>query len=317
MPHSTINTSKASIAVVIPTYQRPRYLKEAIESIWEQTVLPFEIIIGDDSIDNNSELLIQELSILSPVTIRYFHNKPSLKQTNNIQMLFEQSKSEYIVLLHDDDILLPRSLELLLEPFQRNNDIIASFGNQILVDEHLKELSNPLSINDSFFRIPESAGIVDGFMAGAVSMFPNDGFMVRRKEALLVGYFHDGRAGKTGDFYFGFRLGKLHKPFYYVNEITAKYRISPDACSIGSESCYWTVKILFEECLPTDFSVELEQSLKDRIPIAITIAINKKDRKNAIKWLFSKYYRYKLISPRGIKRILLLIWSYCNTPFLK
>ncbi|HEX8357952.1 MAG TPA: hypothetical protein VF610_11085, partial [Segetibacter sp.] len=52
------------------------------------------------------------------------------------------------------------------------------------------------------------------------------------------------------------------------------------------------------------FYPELEESLKSRMPIAISIAARLKDRKNAFKWLFSKYYRGRLLTPRGIKRIL-------------
>jgi glycosyltransferase involved in cell wall biosynthesis len=48
---------KSSISVCISTYQRPEFLQEALYSVFEQTLQPIEIVIGDDSHDDLTENL--------------------------------------------------------------------------------------------------------------------------------------------------------------------------------------------------------------------------------------------------------------------
>ncbi len=184
---------------------------------------------------------------------------------------------------------------------------MASFGLQRLINEEGQLVNGSESVNHAYFRTPERAGIVDGFMAGAVSMFPNNGFMVRREVACAVGYSDHGRAGLATDFYFGFRLGKLGKPFYFVNEFTAMCRLTSNSQSrmADTDNAYRAVKILLEDCRPENMTPEIQRSLKDRIPLAITTAARKKDRRNALRWLFSEYYRGQMFTPRWVKRFLL------------
>jgi glycosyltransferase involved in cell wall biosynthesis len=297
-----------TVSVIIPTYHRPKLLKETIESIWIQTVKPDEILIGDDSKNDETEKLVAtELIPNSPIPIRYFHHKPSLKEVRNVDFQYAHAKGDLILHLHDDDPVYPKCVEFLKPPFDKHPEIVASFGLQRLVDEEGQLVNGSEDVNRAYFRTPERAGIVNGFTAGAVSMFPNNGFMVRRDAACAVGYSDQGRAGLATDFYFGFRLGQLGRPFYFVNEFTAMCRLTSNSQSrtADTDNAYRAVKILLEDCRPEKITPEIRQSLRDRIPLAITIAARKKDRRNAFRWLFSSYYRDQMFTPRWMKRFLL------------
>ena len=73
---------------------------------------------------------------------------------------------------------------------------------------------------------------------------------------------------------------------------------------ISADNAYQTVKLLLEEHDNKQYFPEIDISIRQRMPIAISTAAKLKDRKNAFKWLFSKYYRNKILTPRGIKRML-------------
>lgn len=297
-----------TVSVIIPTYHRPLLLEETLESVWSQTILPDEIIIGDDSKDDETEnLMNSKLIAKSPVPIRYFHHKPSLKEVRNVDFQYSVAKGDLVLHLHDDDPIYPCCIEALKRPLEENKEAIASFGLQRVIDETGALTENCEAINADYFRTPDRVGLVDGFMAGAVSMFPNNAFMVRRDAAIEVGYSDNGRAGLATDFYFGFRLGKLGKPFCLVNQFTAKVRITKVSQSrtMNADNAYRTVKILLEDCAPEQLTPEIEKSLCMRIPIAITTAARKRDRKNTFKWMFSKYYRHQLLTKHGIGNLIL------------
>lgn len=299
-----------TVSVIIPTYQRPTLLAETLESVFKQTVLPDEIVIGDDSKDDETERFVNEKIIpSSPVPIRYFHHKPSLREVKNVDFQYQHAQGDLVLHLHDDDPIYPNCIEFLKAPLEKYPHVVASFGLQRVINEEGKLIEDPELVNVHYFRTPERAGLVEGFMAGATSMFPNNAFMVRRDAALSIGYSDGGRAGLATDFYFGFRLGKLRKPFYFVNEFTAKVRLTTASQSRTSEAdnAYRAVKILFEDCSRNEIKGEIEKSIRDRIPIAILTAALMKDKKNALRWMFSKYYRHNLVTRRGIKRLFMTL----------
>jgi glycosyltransferase involved in cell wall biosynthesis len=304
------------VSVIIPTYHRPELLQETIESVWAQTELPFEIIIGDDSKNNDTEKLVTEtLAKISPIPIRYFHHVPSLREVKNVDFQYEKAEGELILHLHDDDPIYPNCIKVLKEPFTNFPEIVASFGLQRMINEDGSKVEKDDLVNEVYFRTQGRVGIVDGYLAGATSMFPNNGFLIRKDVAIKLGYSDNGVAGKATDFYFGFRLGKLRQPMYFVNEFTAKCRIVAESQSrLGdSDNSYQAVKILIADIHDNPTSSELDevkQTIKNKMPIAITTAIKKGERGLAFKWMFSKYYIGRLLTPRGIKRILQFIKSF-------
>ena len=297
------------ISVLIPTYNRPEYLLEAVKSVWEQTILPHEILIGDDSKDELTAQLVEEKLIPeSPVPIKYFHHKPSLRQTNNVDFLIRKASCELSILLHDDDLLMPACLQVLKQPLEAHPDVVASFGNQYLIkpEGEVIEDSDRL-LNEQYYRTPEREGIVNGEWAATVQMFPNNAYLVRTTIAQKIGYKDDGRAGDAVDFYFGFRLGK-DRLFYWVNEVTAKYRINHPSIS-GSGSVEFMspiVRILLEDLTSEELkSTHIRKKIRELMNPAISELIRAGDKRTAVKWIFSSYY--DLLSLRGLKRLLMLL----------
>jgi glycosyltransferase involved in cell wall biosynthesis len=297
-----------SISVIIPTYRRPRLLEETLDSCLAQTRLPDEILIGDDSPDDETEKLVQEKIIpRSPVPIRYFHHKIPLKEAANVDFLYAQAAKKRILHLHDDDPICPNCLEDLARPFAEHPEIVASFGLQHVIAEDGASLpAEERKLNEGFFRVPQREGIVDPFFAGTVSMFPNNGFLVDADTARKIGYKHGERAGLAVDFYFGFRLGQQKRPFYFVCKYTAMARMTRQSTSRSNfaDNAFCTFKILWEDLAPEQITPEIGKSLSNRVRGAIMLASRNGNRDLAWKWYFSKYHRRYICTPGGIWRFI-------------
>lgn len=63
------------VSVLIPTYNRPHYFKEALDSVINQTYRNIEIIIGDDSTNNETEELVRNQYLYKYPNIKYYHNE--------------------------------------------------------------------------------------------------------------------------------------------------------------------------------------------------------------------------------------------------
>ncbi len=139
------------ISVLIPTYNRPEFLKQALESVLNQTKLPDEIIICDDN--NESDINYETIKgyLRKFPFIKYIKNKNNLGAAENYKNLFFLSKGKYIKWLADDDILLPTALEKMsyyLDKFP-NVKLVTSYRQ--LVDERLHTIERfPVSYKRIF-----------------------------------------------------------------------------------------------------------------------------------------------------------------------
>ena len=62
------------VSILIPTYNRPHYFKIALESALAQTYSNIEIIVGDDSTNNETEKLIYRDYLHKYKHITYIRN---------------------------------------------------------------------------------------------------------------------------------------------------------------------------------------------------------------------------------------------------
>ncbi len=89
------------ISVCIPAYKRPQYLLRALNSIAEQTFKDFEVIVTDDSPDDEDENICAAYS--NKFHLTYERNFPACGTPANWNKAISLAKGEWIKLLHDDD----------------------------------------------------------------------------------------------------------------------------------------------------------------------------------------------------------------------
>ena len=109
---------KNLISVVIPTYNRVTFLKDAIDSVLAQTFRVFELIVVDDgSTDGTSELL---LSYGHKIKVIKKGNKgPSASRNRGIKA----AKGDWIAFLDSDDVWKPNKLEKQVQFIKDNPEI--------------------------------------------------------------------------------------------------------------------------------------------------------------------------------------------------
>ncbi len=69
------------ISICIPAYKKPQFVVRCLESIAEQDYKQVEVIISDDSPDEDIKRAIEPYT--NKLEIKYFHNKPALQSPKN------------------------------------------------------------------------------------------------------------------------------------------------------------------------------------------------------------------------------------------
>jgi glycosyltransferase involved in cell wall biosynthesis len=114
--------TESLISICIPAYKKPEYVVRAIQSILKQSYKKVEIIISDDSPNEDIKIAIQPY--ISDIDIKYYHNQPALKSPMNWNNALNKATGDFVMLLHQDDWLHnENALTIYLHSFSSHPEI--------------------------------------------------------------------------------------------------------------------------------------------------------------------------------------------------
>lgn len=127
------------ISICVPTYNRVNLLPDLLDSIFKQTYQNFEIIITDNSDNQETKNLIE--SKYADDRIVYSKNEKNLGMGGNARKAFSQVSGEYFTFTPDDDIWIDKDkLKNQIEILQKYSDVDIVYSNAKSVDYNGKEL---------------------------------------------------------------------------------------------------------------------------------------------------------------------------------
>lgn len=126
-----MNTQQPLVSVYITNYNYAKYIRTSIESVLNQTLQNFELLIIDDGSTDNSKDIIEEYRDQPGISIIYQQNK-GLNVTNNIAM--RASHGKYIMRLDADDFLEPQALETMSNVLESDPELGLVFPDYYYVD---------------------------------------------------------------------------------------------------------------------------------------------------------------------------------------
>jgi len=165
--------TKNDIQIFIPTYNRPGFLRQALESALNQNAGPLDITVLDNSTNNETE----KLCLKYGDCLKYVHS--SLPGAN-MPRLQETASKEFIALLHDDDLWHPDFIRTCLDALNAKNDISIILSNPTtFFDTNEIKFSDRLQREGYYLNSPESFAAsfwtnIGGMWTGSV--YKNEAF---------------------------------------------------------------------------------------------------------------------------------------------
>lgn len=89
------------VSICIPAYKKPHYVVRVLDSVRKQDYKNVEIIVSDDSPDEDTKQAIEPFR--NSLHVKYFHNVPALKTPKNWNHALQRASGDYLVLMHQDD----------------------------------------------------------------------------------------------------------------------------------------------------------------------------------------------------------------------
>lgn len=209
------------VSVIMANYKtKIEYLKEAIESILNQTYTNFELIIIDDCSQDESVEYIQSLSDSRIVVmINEKNSGPAVSRNKGI----DASKGKYIAVMDSDDISLPNRLQVEVDYMENNPDVIVcgSWFEKFGVENYVRK---PVIDDFEIYRCQLLFSNTPTTLCSPSAMIRKsmlDEHRIRYDESLL----------KTEDYGLWVDCSKVAR-FHIIKEVLVKYRTHAQQTSI-------------------------------------------------------------------------------------
>ena len=136
------------IAVLLATYNGGKFLREQLDSLFNQTNQEFRLVIHDDGSTDDTVSIINEYRNRYPDRVEIFYGESCGGPKENFLWMLGRVEADYYLLCDQDDVWLPKKLQKSLEALHsvEDNQPICVFTDMKVVDEELNVIS------DSFIR---------------------------------------------------------------------------------------------------------------------------------------------------------------------
>ncbi len=206
--------------VIIPLYNKEKYVSGAIESILNQTFTDFEVLIVNDcSTDKSMEIASKFVS--EKVQIIHHEKNSGLAATRNTGI--KKATSNYVTFLDADDLWKPHFLEKVYNLIQHFPEARIFGTNYEEVWD--KTIKNPHNNSDS---LPENfVGYVNFFQINLKQGIYNHGSVCLHKEVYENVGFYNENIQLSQDLDFNIRAN-YHYKLAYDNSVQMSYFMQTD-----------------------------------------------------------------------------------------
>ena len=133
------------VSVIVPNYNHAPYLRQRLDSIFNQSFQDFEVIILDDCSTDNSKEIIEEYRNHPQVSHVVYNETNSGSPFKQWAKGFDLAQGEYIWIAESDDWSEAIFLEELMPQINQNQDILVAFCQSIYSYSHSTKIANFIS----------------------------------------------------------------------------------------------------------------------------------------------------------------------------
>jgi len=121
-----------SVSIVLPTFNRLLFLREAVESVLAQTFSDWHLFIADDGSEPETVAYLADLEGLQRITVIRLSHTGNPAAVRNAAL--REANGEYIAFLDSDDLWLPKKLEVQVAAQRASTSRRWSYSAEELID---------------------------------------------------------------------------------------------------------------------------------------------------------------------------------------
>lgn len=206
--------------VIIPLYNKEKYIENAIKSILNQTFTDFEVLIVNDCSTDKSVAIASEF-LSEKVQLIHHEKNSGLAATRNTGI--KKATSNYVTFLDADDLWKPHFLEKIFQLIQNFPEAkIFATNYEEIWDKVIKKPHNELTSS-----VKHYSGYINFFKTNIKQGLYNHGSVCLHKEVYeKVGYYNE-NIQLSQDLDFNIRANYSYK-LAYDNSVQMSYFMQTD-----------------------------------------------------------------------------------------
>jgi glycosyltransferase involved in cell wall biosynthesis len=216
---------------VIPAYNQPRMLSEALAGVRDQTVAPDEVIVIDDC---SEQALEQVTQVPDGLSVRFVRNPENLGPGGSVVRGIREARGDLLSTLNHDDVWEPPFIERLsgaLEAHPQASFAFCDHGVMLADGRHDEQRSREQSAR--FGRAALQAGLLSGERLYRAALLDKavaaSSFTLVRRSALDLQLIAAG--ADMWDYCVAVGACKVSDSAVYISERLGWYRVSPTMLS--------------------------------------------------------------------------------------
>ena len=173
------------VSIVMPTYDRLRFLPATVESIFAQTFRDWELIVADDGSSAPAAEYLRSLERREGVRVLWRKHTGNAGKMRNAAL--EHARAPFVAFIDSDDLWEPTKLETQLAALRAEPDCGWSYSAFLLIDEQ----GAPLPSERSRRWTPHHGHVFDETVRGAISIRSPSVVVARTELVRDVGAFDE------------------------------------------------------------------------------------------------------------------------------
>ncbi len=109
-----------AISIILPTFNRLKYLRLTVDSVFAQTFVDWELLVADDGSDEETRAYLKGLESLPRVKLIWLSHSGNPSAVRNAAL--REARGDYIAFLDSDDMWMPTKLERQIDALRVSSD---------------------------------------------------------------------------------------------------------------------------------------------------------------------------------------------------
>ena len=128
------------ISIAMTVYNGEKYLDAQLHSLARQTLLPDELLIGDDGSEDRTEEIIRRFAGTAPFPVYYVRNTSRLGYAENFRQTANRAKGNILFFCDQDDVWKRNKLKRMISVMKKYPEIRALVSSFWLTDAEMKKM---------------------------------------------------------------------------------------------------------------------------------------------------------------------------------